>query len=922
MNIGDYVYTLENGEKKFGQITNIIDHDYLLIKFPNKSHDVSVHKEKIGLTYFMSDKASAVEHKKSVQSKAKSYDTLEAEEQACADQIINSYQQKLDDLDKTFYQRDRYYELVAFESVESINRKKSEYKKILSDPFKYHLYYTHEANEIDIRLGTYSIEIEGTNIIIHSLNSPIYGELLMKNRLGQSEIEINDEIYYITSRRDVKFNGASKNSVINVTEVKFDHVLTQMTLENMDRYLIDTLSQDELYQTRLKTNSQELQEIFWSMTGTQFQIIREEVDTPLIIQGGAGTGKTSVGVHRLSYLFYNKLIKHAIALGPNEHFSHFLEDSLSNIGIQSEYNIETLSRLEFYIRYYKEIQSTIIEKTTTINELLMKSNLNPLLLSHSLPNNSPSLTNTTKNFKKLTKNLHTFMSWDKLLQQLNQIESLLNFKKTTSIQSIEDLLNSLEQLLKLIDTNIQYYRLKETIQTHELQLKMLTTEYEEMLEQITLNISESHSKSANLDALNEKLKQSEEQFFPIKKKYMYYSNQLSNFQINHNEISSKLNSLFSSGVKKQFELSTQLLDVCTTLVENLKEQFDKADFLHQQLTEQVNTLTKELTAINEALNTSKIGKKNLQNKITIIQETLQNEQQEFISLNPEFILSQSQISTFQTMIAEFIDNVNLLTPTSFFKTQSRQLDQNNILLWIHFYFMLFPSVKEKYQQTYFFIDEAQDLSLFELHLFHHINSKFITLVGDVNQNIFGYNNLTNWDNVCSLYKAKFYELQYNWRSTKPIVKEAHQFMTNYDYKNLGIISGYPTHEQRVSSLEELSNILNKEWLLEKINFLPDGKSCAIIALNKTQLSFLKLLLKPLMNNDSNKELIDVFDGTGTIHPKRITLTSIDYVKGLEFFSVIIPLPYTDDFDQFQKARVYTALTRATDDLTVFLIDEQ
>lgn len=80
MNIGDYVYTLENGEKKFGQITNIIDHDYLLIKFPNKSHDVSVHKEKIGLTYFRSDKASAVEHKKSVQSKAKSYDTLEAEE--------------------------------------------------------------------------------------------------------------------------------------------------------------------------------------------------------------------------------------------------------------------------------------------------------------------------------------------------------------------------------------------------------------------------------------------------------------------------------------------------------------------------------------------------------------------------------------------------------------------------------------------------------------------------------------------------------------------------------------------------------------------------------------------------------------------------------------------------------------------------
>jgi DNA helicase IV len=56
-------------------------------------------------------------------------------------------------------------------------------------------------------------------------------------------------------------------------------------------------------------------------------------------------------------------------------------------------------------------------------------------------------------------------------------------------------------------------------------------------------------------------------------------------------------------------------------------------------------------------------------------------------------------------------------------------------------------------------------------------------------------------------------------------------------------------------------------------------------------------------------------------PGRIILTSIDYVKGLEFFSVILPVPFKDDLDQFQKARVYTSITRATDDLTIFLIEE-
>ena len=126
----------------------------------------------------------------------------------------------------------------------------------------------------------------------------------------------------------------------------------------------------------------------------------------------------------------------------------------------------------------------------------------------------------------------------------------------------------------------------------------------------------------------------------------------------------------------------------------------------------------------------------------------------------------------------------------------------------------------------------------------------------------------------------------------------------------------------MNSLEQLTEFLTEKWLLEKINNLPKGKSCAIIALNKTQLSLLKLILKPLLKSHQNENgLIDLFDGHKSIQPNRITLTSIDYVKGFEFFSTIIPIPYTDEFDQFQKARVYTAITRATDDLTIFLIKE-
>ena len=187
----------------------------------------------------------------------------------------------------------------------------------------------------------------------------------------------------------------------------------------------------------------------------------------------------------------------------------------------------------------------------------------------------------------------------------------------------------------------------------------------------------------------------------------------------------------------------------------------------------------------------------------------------------------------------------------------------------------------------------------------------------MNQNIFGFNNFKSWEKHCRLYQAKFYELQYNWRSTKPIVKEAQQYIINYDYKNLGVVSGYPIKQQIVSSLKEFTTLMNDNWVQEKINFLPQKKSCAIIALNKVQFTLLQILLK----SQIERGLIEIFDGNGTIKAQKLTLTSIDYVKGLEFFSTIIPLPHTDEFDQFEKARVYTALTRATDDLTVFLIAE-
>lgn len=53
--MGDYVYAIQNQKKFFGEVINIVDQDYLLVKFKNKSCPISIHKDKIGKTYFLRD---------------------------------------------------------------------------------------------------------------------------------------------------------------------------------------------------------------------------------------------------------------------------------------------------------------------------------------------------------------------------------------------------------------------------------------------------------------------------------------------------------------------------------------------------------------------------------------------------------------------------------------------------------------------------------------------------------------------------------------------------------------------------------------------------------------------------------------------------------------------------------------------------
>lgn len=100
--------------------------------------------------------------------------------------------------------------------------------------------------------------------------------------------------------------------------------------------------QDEVLQRELSsTSDQKMKSIIDTIQKEQNQIIRNENPGTLIIQGVAGSGKTSIALHRVAYLLYrfkNRLSAQNITiLSPNKVFANYISDVLPELGEEPIY---------------------------------------------------------------------------------------------------------------------------------------------------------------------------------------------------------------------------------------------------------------------------------------------------------------------------------------------------------------------------------------------------------------------------------------------------------------------------------------------------------------------------------------------------------------------------------------------------------
>ena len=121
-----------------------------------------------------------------------------------------------------------------------------------------------------------------------------------------------------------------------------------------------------------------MRDIVATIQADQYRLITREPVRPLVIQGGPGTGKTAVGLHRASWLIYTEREKNArsrvLVVGPNRTFMEYVSHVLPALG---EGSVEQLAVAELVAGVEPTLRDTpaaaLLKADTRMAELIARA---------------------------------------------------------------------------------------------------------------------------------------------------------------------------------------------------------------------------------------------------------------------------------------------------------------------------------------------------------------------------------------------------------------------------------------------------------------------------------------------------------------------------------------------------------------------
>lgn len=127
---------------------------------------------------------------------------------------------------------------------------------------------------------------------------------------------------------------------------------------------IDTVSNDEILKPYLSVSADKrLKNIVASIQSEQNAIIREPITSNLIIQGVAGSGKTTVALHHIAYLVYNNRDYYSanqyMVIGPNKFFVDYISSVLPDLDVDGVKQFDFVDFASHYLNIDFEIKNSL-----------------------------------------------------------------------------------------------------------------------------------------------------------------------------------------------------------------------------------------------------------------------------------------------------------------------------------------------------------------------------------------------------------------------------------------------------------------------------------------------------------------------------------------------------------------------------------
>ena len=146
----------------------------------------------------------------------------------------------------------------------------------------------------------------------------------------------------VAVRRHIRTKG---RTVTDITDEVLSRELAASYVEEDD---VSITSESALHQAMDRARTSHMNSIVETIQREQDEIIRDERRGVMVVDGGPGTGKTAVALHRIAYLLYNHRERLSstgvLILGPNSTFLDYISRVLPELG-ETGVVLSTISQL-------------------------------------------------------------------------------------------------------------------------------------------------------------------------------------------------------------------------------------------------------------------------------------------------------------------------------------------------------------------------------------------------------------------------------------------------------------------------------------------------------------------------------------------------------------------------------------------------